>query len=134
MEQRSEPTTVEIVEVLRDIASDRAYNSYTLSLRCEQAADRLESQERDNTELTASRDRMTNAVAELTMKVGELTARAEQAEAERDAAINDTRSGGCTNCKHHTYFQTGKRNEKCKTCGTMRNYEWRGLPQEGAMK
>ena len=126
----SEPTTTEIRRFLQGLASE--VGMLPISKRfLLTAADRIESQEQKIAEVTASRDRMTDAVAELKMKVGELTARAEQAERERDAAIKDTRCGGCTNCKYHHYLPTVQRHEKCNTCRDRSNYEWRGLPQEG---
>jgi hypothetical protein len=80
--------------------------------------DRLEAQER--------------TIADKDAKIAELTARAERAERERDAAVADLKLGKvCMTCKH---------DEKCRKevaatnqtqCIGKQRWEWRGLPQEG---
>lgn len=146
----SEPTTGEVVRALRCVADDTECKDcrykYPVGnvILCDHeqmngnAADRLESQEREIAELTASRDRMTDAVAELTMKVGELTARAEQAERERDAAVADCErllfaSRDMRTCYLCKFVSTdGKCNRKGVGAGCKPKY--RGLPQDGEGK
>lgn len=95
-------------------------------------------------ELTASRDRMTDAVAELTMKVGELTARAESAEREQDAAYSNH---PWVRIEGRDYFVQVKRFDPANNMVVIADHkfgwhsvryekirEWRGLPQEGEGK
>ena len=158
----SEPTTGEIVRLLRMCATTCEGDCYYYDNRdaCaavlkKDAADRLESQEKtiatmrgDNFDATS----VTNVLAYLDTVMGlihcadgikdlivsmqgtaiELTARAEQAEAERDAAIKFIRTSdwcaGCENMKNlHCDFM--------KECANPHDlYKLRGLPQEGEGK
>ena len=110
----SEPTTGEIVRALRG----GGIYGITTALELKVIA-RLESQERELSGITGELERM--------------TARAEQAEKERDAAIADIEEllgqddfiGICWACKSHDKC-VGTRDVKI-TCVP----KWRGLPQGG---
>ena len=126
---QSEPTTGEIVEVLRE-NGDVFFGETEIT--CDQIADRLESQERDIETLRAFHERYAEQTSKKYVEdICALTARAEQAERERDAAIKDiTRL--CTRCKHWTCPND---DEPCLSCLNAEsgnpNWTWRGLPQEG---
>ena len=115
----NEPTTGEIVRGLREVVSDPMFRIHEIAKRCRVAADRLESQEQSN-------ERLTTALAEVTMKVGELTARAEQAEATMKAIVDVVNNGSvvCTICANRRGWDT------CKPC----KFKWSGLPQDGEGK
>ena len=115
MEQRNEPSTAEIVESIEQMGD----------LRCDVAAYRLEQLERQNAEKDA--------------QIAALTARAEKAEAERDAAISravravlveimgrlaslENYFPPCNFCE----YENGERAE-CKQCYENGNFKWRGL-------
>ena len=104
MEQRNEPSTAEIVRALRGEAG------ILIHFTCDDAADRLESQERT---------------------IADLTARAESAERERDAAIKELevieQDGLCSICKFESTIPLMECMENCV-------FKWRGLPQEGEGK
>ena len=132
---REEPTTGEIVRALRCIADDIECKDcrykYPVGnvILCDHeqmnrnAADRLESQEQTieqlNTELAGNVEEFT-----------ELTARAEQAERERDFFIDKIR-GRCAECKHEHLYSYVEPCESCHNANGHPNWEWRGLPQEG---
>ena len=111
----NEPTTGEIVRALRCVADDTECKDcrykYPVGnvILCdheqmnENAADRLESQERDLETLRAFHERYAEQTSkQYVVAVCGLTARAEQAERERDAAVADLDvlkdSGFCTSC------------------------------------
>jgi len=117
--------------------NDKNYDEYCDILLKRHAADLIERQARDITELTAGRDRMTNAVAELTLKAGELTDRAESAEAREKAIIEGLRD----RCEFCIGYDLEENDEPCNTCYNARTFEpddiprtknwtWRGLSQE----
>lgn len=89
----NDPTTGELIMALRNCCgtecSECVCNSTGTDMPlcgAQYIADRLERQEQTIAELVEGRSHMVNATAELTVKVGELTARAEQAEKELKAA------------------------------------------------
>ena len=93
MEQKNEPTTGEIVRLLEETRDDTYDLLATKSHRCQLAIDRLESQEKQIAELTerlagekSSRASMYPVMLSKDGIIAELTARAESAERERDAA------------------------------------------------
>lgn len=106
-----EPTTGEIVRALRDAPNYNGMAGTTTTVEGI-AADRLESQEQT---------------------IAALTARAEKAEKERDAAIKDI-NRMCIRCK----YWTCQNDEPCLSCVNAEtwnpNWTWRGLPQEGERK
>ena len=123
MEQRNEPSTAEIVKSLGEVGD----------LRCDVAAYRLEQLERENDEKD--------------VQIAALTARAESAERERDAAIGHVHDAifgtnhscfyctmencdGCTNStvKEHFKYRALKPNKY------LTIQDERGLPQEGEWK
>ena len=139
----NEPTTGEIVRALRCVAEateckDCRYK-YPVGnvILCDHeqmngnAADRLESQEQ-------TIDELEDECGKLKMTINLLTARAEQAERERDAAIAEFEEYMLGNedipCKYCANHSTDK---KCfpytKSCEPKYN-KWRGLPQEGGRK
>ena len=136
----SEPTTGEIVRALRcdgdaNNCVDCRYATYdTDTILCDQeqnvrdAADRLEIQEQT---------------------IAALTARAEQAERERDAAKADMKlivdavrethcdETCCFACKHDcdtSINDSGEFNNECPGFDRDDCFEWRGLPQDGEGK
>jgi galactokinase len=147
----SEPTTGEIVRALRSMQTsaqvvlDSGFG--TREGECDvvyrnrrdlakNAADRLESQERNIETLRAFHERYAEQTSKKYVEeICALTARAEQAERERDAAVADMKYGRvCMTCKH---------DEKCRKevavtnqtrCIGKQRWEWRGLPQDGGMK
>ena len=60
----------------------------------------------------------------------ELTARAEQAERERDAFIDKIR-GRCSECEYEPLTSIDEPCASCHTKNGYPNWTWRGLPQEG---
>ena len=162
----SEPTTGEIVRALRCVAEaieckDCRYK-YPVGnvILCDHeqmngnAADRLESQEHEIVGLTELNKaeyvlykseidayRIASESLKLTIlrymdMTQALTARAEQAEKERDKAMADL-FGFCSRCKHDG---CKLENEPCKSCmkdypmKQLQNWTWRGLPQDGEGK
>ena len=128
----SEPTTGEIVRALRG----GGIYGITTALELKVIA-RLESQERDLETLRAFHERYAEQTSkQYVVAVCGLTARAEQAEKERDAAVADIEEllgqddfiGICWACKSHDKC-VGTRDVKI-TCVP----KWRGLPQEGEVK
>ena len=145
--ERNEPTTGEIVRALRCVAEateckDCRYK-YPVGnvILCDHeqmngnAADRLESQERKITEIENFHKEM---LKDHKAQVAELTARAESAERERDAAIAEFEEYMLGNedipCKYCANHSTDK---KCfpytKSCEPKYN-KWRGMPQDGEGK
>ena len=140
---RTEPMTEEIVKGLRNCANaDNPCTSECINLdmaggcrdkMMNDAADRLESQEWEIERLQG--EMFANAL-ESAERIAALTARAEQAERERDAAIADIEEllgqddfiGICWACKSHDKC-VGTRDVKI-TCVP----KWRGLPQDGEGK
>jgi len=141
MEQSNEPSTKVIIQALR-IAAEKYGNRKPI---CDEtfAADRLESHERKikwllsvqcrgcvhrNIDCDAEPIEFCEAYEE--RNVATLTARAEQAERERDAAVHDIEwaifdAGLCNLCLN-------RRGDDCvaKKCKP----KWRGLPQDGEGK
>lgn len=110
----SEPTT-EIVDDLRFylLVANKEKPTQLISTIA-RAADRLESQEQT---------------------ISAMTARAEQAERERDAAVKDLKLGrGCVTCKHIALKLSEKPCKFCMEINFDGNYEWRGQPQDGEGK
>ena len=107
--ERSEPTTEEIMRWLMGPMSGDFPETAKI------VADRIKSQQR--------------TIADKDAKIADLTARAEQAERERDAAIKFIRTSdwcaGCENMKNlHCDFM--------KECANPHDlYKLRGQPQEG---
>ena len=141
--ERNEPTTGEIVRELREDCNLLDDNTGKFA-----AAYRLESQEREIEELKA--EAIVNAL-ENAERIANLTARAESAERERDAAIDLTAirimryiiennveieeyDEPCILCEHND-----SNHGKCGSCYSTENFELkkdlRGLqPQEGEGK
>jgi len=121
----SETTTTEIRRYLQGLAYEIGIPPMSKQFLLT-AADRLESQE-------ATIDELEDECGKLKMTIDLLTARAEQAERERDAFIDKIR-GRCSECKNehlHSYV------EPCATCHNTNGYpkwEWSGLPQDGERK
>ena len=143
----NEPTTGEIVRALRcdgdaNNCVDCRYATYdTATILCDQeqnvrdAADRLESQERTIAELTEKDEWSGHAcdhmINKLRDELRELTARAESAERERDAAIKELevieQDGLCSICKFESTIPLMECMENCV-------FKWRGQPQDGEWK
>jgi len=137
----SEPTTGEIAGAIRvcenklecDVCPMRdkpCGDLYTL------AADRLESQERDLETFKAFHERYAEQTSkQYVVAVCGLTARAEQAERERDAAVVEV-PHTCNTCGHQakTPLKMISSVEPCASCRTYDKWTWRGLPQEGEGK
>ena len=151
----SEPTTGEIVRALRCIADDIECKDcrykYPVGnvILCDHermngnAADRLESQEREierlKTAMTVAKNIIANRTDELSGITGELermTASAEQAETREKAVLDDVRDY----CQFCAYSEIEEDEEPCKTCENVthdgRESKWtrRGLPQDGEGK
>ena len=132
----SEPTTGEIVRALREVVSDPMFRIHEIAKRCRIAADRLESQEREIERLKEELEQTEEAATVLHAAnethwtyIKELTARAESAERERDAARAEfeviEQDGLCSVCKFESTIPLLSCIEDC--C-----FKWRGLqPQEG---
>ena len=140
--ERNEPSTAEIVQALRCSADDDSFckkcqYGYALgsAFLCDKgrmngnAADRLEQLERDLEAFKAFHERY----AEQTSKkyvddICALTARAESAERERDAAIKELevieQDGLCSICKFESTIPLMECMENCV-------FKWRGKPKEG---
>ena len=110
------------------------------SIMLSAAADRLESQEQTiagkDVEISTLKEKvevLENDAINYDMNLSEMTARAESAERERDAAIADLKFlDRCKTCFHaKTRHLIGS---ECKTCKALSNFKWRGLPQEGEGK
>jgi len=158
--EQNEPTTGEIVRALRTCNNRKGercsqcpvFSKYGYPRTCKRtvdlkAADRLESQERENKRISTDRDcimeafmsictvafKVSASCADKDKQIAALTARAEQAERERDAAVKDIEEllgqddyiGICWACNNHDKC-VGTRDVKI-TCVP----KWRGLPQEG---
>lgn len=130
----NEPTTGEIVRALREDCSLLDDNTDKFA-----AADRLESQAKEN-EISRHLIEMQSNV------ITELTARAESAERERDAAKADMKlivdavrethcdETCCFACKHDCDMSINGSGEFANECPGFDRYdcfEWRGLPQDG---
>lgn len=132
-------TTGEIVRALRFCGDDNTtcvecvYTSINADGGCFSelsniAADRLESQEWEIERLQG--EMFANAL-ESAERIATLTARAEQAERERDAAKAYMKRLGCLTC---TGQGTLALNDPCGNCRDKSKWEMRGLPQEGEGK
>lgn len=126
---RGEPTTGEIVRTLREEARmELGGQAATIHLTTIQnAIDRLESQEQKI-------DDLEDDCGKLKMSITLLTARAEQAERERDKAKADMRfAANCVDglCKICGNAECQERGDGCFMC---RSFTWRGLPQDGEGK
>lgn len=157
----NEPTTGEIVNDLRQCSThfceEKCNRYYTLErgnncayTMMSDAADRLESQAKQIAELTAAiktqsdlcRECASLTVIEQKAEIDALTARAESAERERDAAITDMQD----NCQYCVGYEREADEPPCSTCYNARtfelndvqrtkNWKWRGLqPQDGGGK
>ena len=124
----SEPTTGEIIGQLNEIIYNvsAAYIMTEMPVRVASAVtpiviarDRLESQEQSN-------ERLTTALAEVTMKVGELTARAEQAERERDAAVEHVHDA-IFGTNHSCFYCTMENCDGCTNRTVKEHFKYRGL-------
>ena len=109
-----------------------------LSEACNEAADRLESQEREIEELKS--EAIVNAL-ENAERIANLTARAEQAEAREKAIIESLRD----KCEFCIGYELEESDDPCSTCYNARTFEpddiprtknwtWCGLPQDGEGK
>lgn len=139
MEQRNEPTTDAIVRALRIKAK------YGLELpddKYAEAADRLESDGRAIADkdakivtLTEKVEALENDLINFDMNLTEMTARAEQAERERDWLIKQMH-GDCDFCAHGDGDPYAPPCDKCEHVrnGLEDNWEMRGLPQDGEGK
>ena len=145
----NEPTTGEIVRALRCSADDDSFckkcqYGYALgsAFLCDKgrmngnAADRLESQERELSGIAGELERFRafhERYAEQTSKkyiddICALTARAESAERERDAVVELYVPQRCSTCAHSTGTACAAQGNGCK-------WKYRGLqPQEGEWK
>ena len=149
----NEPTMGEIVRLLSETRDDPYDLWATKSHRCQLAIDRLESQEaklkllyggdfdvidipaalaylESVEEVLPHASALIDLIQSLHGSAKELTARAESAERERDAAKADMKFlDRCKTCFHaKTRHLLGS---KCKSCKALSNFKWRGLPQEG---
>ena len=153
--EQNEPTTGEIVSALRNCPNcDDCLRKYQKCYRNDHdAADRLESQEREIERLKEELEQMEEAATVLHAAnethwtyIKELTARAEQAERERDAAKADMKlivdavrethcdETCCFACKYDfdtSINDSGELNGECPGFDRDDCFEWRGLPQEG---
>lgn len=140
--EQNEPTTGEIVQEARRVMLD-AWGCAGCDLRTvlRQAVDRLESQEREllkkTQELESAKIRHAQKDEEAAELFAKAIARAESAEAERDAAIKDIRKQ-CETCFHHSKDDiphcTIGANGKCYF-GGYDYWQWRGLqPKDGGEK
>ena len=140
----NEPTTGEIVRALRcdgdaNNCVDCRYATYdTATILCDQeqnvrdAADRLESQERENASLRAENEGLHKEILRRGIEIKTMTARAESAERERDELV-DLIPHTCNTC----YFQSKNllNEEPCVSCRIYSKWTWRGLqPQDGEGK
>ena len=106
----SEPTTGELIEQLHTFDNVDAVTITIAKAALLFIADRLESQE---------------------ATIDALTARAERAEKERDAAIKDIEMVMIDNI---CYGCISYKNGECSRCDNRCVPKWRGLPQEGEGK
>ena len=116
--ERNEPSTAEIVSFLMEMP-ESTFWSYTRvgKVSHEEIAACIKRLERENGELRESNGRLAKAVAELTETAGAAIARAENAEAERDAADN----GSYDLYKRFESISDEVREESpsCKLCGNF---------------
>ena len=162
----SEIATGKLVIWMRLQAKRITPDGNSTSIMLSAAADRLEQQEQRIAELEVeNREIRQNSVSHAThqefisdyqdridendAKIAELTARAEQAERERDAAKADMKlivdavrethcdDTCCFACKHDcdmSINDSGEFNNECPGFDRDDCFEWRGLPQEGEGK
>jgi uncharacterized protein (UPF0335 family) len=97
-----------------------------------EAADRLERQERENASLRAENKGLHKEIIRRGIEIKAMTARAEQAERERDAAVADLKLGKvCMTCKHDEKCRREVSETNQTQCIGRQRWTWRGLPQEG---
>ena len=101
--EQNEPTTGEIVRALIESYDEREHGTAT----------------------EAYKSIVIRALTDQQRQIAELTARAESAERERDAAIADLKFlDRCKTCFHaKTRHLIGS---ECKTCKALSNFKWRG--------
>jgi chromosome segregation ATPase len=130
----NEPSTEEIVR------NFRGAHIFGITQALEnRIADRLESQEQTIADkdakiatLTEKVEAMENDLINFDMNLTEMTARAEQAERERDAAVADLKLGKvCMTCKHDEKCRREVSETNQTQCIGRQRWTWRGLPQEG---
>ena len=149
----SEIATGKLVIWMRLQAERIKPNGNRTSIMLSAAADRLESQEREIERLKEELEQMEEAATVLHAAnethwtyIKELTARAEQAERERDAAKADMKlivdavrethcdETCCFACKYDfdtSINDSGELNGECPGFDRDDCFEWRGRPQEG---
>jgi len=137
----NEPTTVEMIDVLRE--NGDVYFGET-EITCDQIADRLESQERELSGISGELEQYkkwhdesiataTNNIVELEHQIAALTARAEQAEKERDTLISSIerlrtkKIELCSICEFEDLIACCHKNH----CEGYQLFKRRGLPQDG---
>ena len=138
---RGEPTTGNIAKALRVCfektcaCSECPFEHESCGDIEQLAADRLESQEREIERLKEELEQMEEAATVLHAAnethwtyIKELTARAEKAERERDAAKAYMKRFGCLTCNGQGTLAL---NHTCGSCRDKSKWEMRGLPQEG---
>ena len=140
----NEPTTVEMIDVLRE--NGDVYFGET-EITCDQIADRLESQERELSGISGELEQYkkwhdesiataTNNIVELEHQIAALTARAEQAEKERDTLISSIerlrtkKIELCSICEFEDLIACCHKNH----CEGYQLFKRRGLPQDGEGK
>ena len=123
----NQSTTNDIIVVLKMIV--QYLESFTMDKMSRDvmsaAADRLESQEEEKKISRYLIEMQSNVITEL-------TARAESAEAERDAAVAYMKRFGCLTCEGQGTIGA---NELCWGCRDKSNWKMRGLqPQDGGKR
>jgi len=128
---RGEPTTGNIAKALRVCfektcaCSECPFEHESCGDIEQLAADRLESQERKIAEIESFHSEM---LKDHKAQIAALTARAEKAERERDAAKAYMKRFGCLTCNGQGTLAL---NHPCGSCRDKSKWEMRGLPQEG---
>lgn len=108
--EQNKPSTGEIVRALIESYDEREHGTVT----------------------EACKSIVIRALTEQQKQIAELTARAEQAEKERDAAVADMKYGRvCMTCKHDEKCRKEVATTNQTQCIGKQRWEWRGLPQEG---
>ena len=117
----SEPTTGEIVRELREDCNLLDDNTGKFA-----AAYRLESQERENASLRAENKGLHKEIVRRGIEIKTMTARAEQAEKERDAAIGHVHDA-IFGTNHSCFYCTMENCDGCTNSTVKEHFKYRGI-------
>ena len=132
---KNEPTTGEIVRDLRRCYEEKSFGCKECSCRisaiehfCDhnKLADRLERQDRENASLRAENKGLHKEIIRRGIEIETMTARAESAERERDAAIGHVHDA-IFGTNHSCFYCTMENCDGCTNSTVKEHFKYRGI-------